>query len=158
MARIKIGDWLIEDAVLTMSGGRLCLRWAADAWDGTLDSAAELLGVADELRELDADDMTVALYAVRGLASLRMDAEHATMEAVLCVDPMEVGAAEKLGQQIMQQGRELGAAIEAQSTAGQAHRRAGGVAGCGARGGAAHCGRGCGRHDGGRAGRLRAAV
>ena len=117
MARIKIGDWLIEDAVLTMSGGRLCLRWAADAWDGTLDSAAELLGVADELRELDADDMTVALYAVRGLASLRMDAEHATMEAVLCVDPMEVGAAEKLGQQIMQQGRELGAAIEAQSTA-----------------------------------------
>lgn len=117
MARIKIGDWLIEDAVLTMSGGRLCLRWAADAWDGTLDSAAELLGVADELRELDADDMTVALYAVRGLASLRMDAEHAAMEAVLCVDPMEVGAAEKLGQQIMQQGRELGAAIEAQSTA-----------------------------------------
>lgn len=117
MARIKIGDWLIEDAVLTMSGGRLCLRWAADAWDGTLDSAAELLGVASELRELDADNMTVALYAVRGLASLRMDAEHAAMEAVLCVDPMEVGAAEKLGQQIMQQGRELGAAIEAQSTA-----------------------------------------
>ena len=117
MARIKIGDWLIEDAALTMSGGRLCLRWAADAWDGTLDSAAELLGVADELRELDADNMTVALYAVRGLASLRMDAEHAAMEAVLCVDPMEVGAAEKLGQQIEQQGRELGAAIEAQSTA-----------------------------------------
>lgn len=117
MARIKIGDWLIEDAALTMSGGRLCLRWAADAWDGTLDSAAELLGVADELRELDADDMTVALYALRGLASLRMDAEHAAMEAVLCVDPMEVGAAEKLGQQIEQQGRELGAAIEAQSTA-----------------------------------------
>lgn len=124
MARIKIGDWLIEDAALTMSGGRLCLRWAADAWDGTLDSAAELLGVASELlgvaselRELDADDMTVALYAVRGLASLRMDAEHAAMEAVLCVDPMEVGAAEKLGQQIEQQGRELGAAIKAQSTA-----------------------------------------
>lgn len=117
MARIKIGDWLIEDAALTMSGGRLCLRWAADAWDGTLDSAAELLGVASELRELDADDMTVALYAVRGLASLRMDAERAAMEAVLCVDPMEVGAAEKLGQQIEQQGRELGAAIEAQSTA-----------------------------------------
>lgn len=117
MARIKIGDWLIEDAALTMSGGRLCLRWAADAWDGTLDSAAELLGVADELRELDADDMTVALYAVRGLASLRMDAERAAMEAVLCVDPMEVGAAEKLGQQIEQQGRDLGAAIEAQSTA-----------------------------------------
>ena len=40
MARIKIGDWLIEDAALTTSGGRLCLRWAADAWDGTLDSAA----------------------------------------------------------------------------------------------------------------------
>lgn len=39
------------------------------------------------------------------------------MEAVLCVDPMEVGAAEKLGQQIEQQSRELGAAIEAQSTA-----------------------------------------
>lgn len=117
MARIKIGDWLIEDAVLTMSGGRLCLRWAADAWDGTLDSAAEMLGVASELREVDADDMTVALYAVRGLASLRMDAEHAAMEAVLCVDPMEVGAAEKLGQQIEQQSRELGAAIEAQSTA-----------------------------------------
>lgn len=117
MARIKIGDWLIEDAALTMSGGRLCLRWAADAWDGTLDSAAELLGVADELRELDADDMTVALYAVRGLASLRMDAERAAMEAVLCVDPMEVGAAEKLGQQIEQQGRDLSAAIEAQSTA-----------------------------------------
>lgn len=116
MARIKIGDWLIEDAALTMSGGRLCLRWAADAWDGTLDSAAELLGVASELREVDADNMTVALYAVRGLASLRMDAEHAAMEAVLCVDPMEVGAAEKLGQQIEQQGRELGAAIEAQST------------------------------------------
>lgn len=114
MARIKIGDWLIEDVALTMIGGRLCLRWAADAWDGTLDSAAELLGVADELRELDADDMTVALYAVRGLASLRMDAEHAAMEAVLCVDPMEVGAAEKLGQQIEQQSRELGAAIEAQ--------------------------------------------
>lgn len=114
MARIKIGDWLIEDAALTMSGGRLCLRWAADAWDGTLDSAAELLGVASELREVDADNMTVALYAVRGLASLRMDAEHAAMEAVLCVDPMEVGAAEKLGQQIEQQGRELGAAIEAQ--------------------------------------------
>ena len=117
MARIKIGDWLIEDAALTTSGGRLCLRWAADAWDGTLDSAAELLGVASELREVDADNMTVALYAVRGLASLRMDAEHAAMEAVLCVDPMEVGAAEKLGQQIEQQGRELGAAIEAQSTA-----------------------------------------
>ncbi len=50
MARIKIGDWLIEDAALTMSGGRMCLRWAGDAWDGTLDSAAELLGVADELR------------------------------------------------------------------------------------------------------------
>lgn len=114
MARIKIGDWLIEDAALTTSGGRLCLRWAADAWDGTLDSAAELLGVADELREVDVDGMTVALYAVRGLASLRMDAEHAAMEAVLCVDPMEVGAAEKLGQQIEQQGRELGAAIEAQ--------------------------------------------
>ena len=114
MARIKIGDLLIEDAALTMSGGRLCLRWAADAWDGTLDSAAELLGVADELRELDADNMTVALYAVRGLASVRMDAEHAAMEAVLCVDPMEVGAAEKLGQQIEQQSRELGAAIEAQ--------------------------------------------
>lgn len=117
MARIKIDDWLIEDAALTMSGGRLCLRWAADAWDGTLDGAAELLGVASELREVDADDVTVALYAVRGLASLRMDAEHASMEAVLCVDPMEVGAAEKLGQQIEQQGRELGAAIEAQSTA-----------------------------------------
>ncbi|MFR6100961.1 MAG: carbohydrate-binding protein [Christensenellales bacterium] len=117
MARIKIGDWLIEDAALTMSGGRLCLRWAADAWDGTLDSAAELLGVADELRELDADDMTVALYAVRGLASLRMDAEHAAMEAVLCVDPMEVEAAEKMGQQIEQQGRELGTAIEAAETA-----------------------------------------
>ena len=101
MARIKIDDWLIEDAALTMSGGRLCLRWAADAWDGTLDSAAELLGVASELREVDADNMTVALYAVRGLASLRMDAEHAAMEAVLCVGPMEVGAAEKLGQQIM---------------------------------------------------------
>lgn len=117
MARVKIDETILEDAVLTMSGGRLCLRWAADAWDGTLDSAAELLGVADELRELDADHMTVTLYAVRGLASLRMDAEHAAMEAVLCVDPMEVGAAEKLGQQIEQQGRELGAAIEAQSTA-----------------------------------------
>lgn len=117
MARIKIGDWLIEGVALTMSGGRLCLRWAADAWDGTLDSAAELLGVADELRELDADNMTVALYAVRGLASLRMDAEHAAMEAVLCVDPMEGGAAEKLGQQIEQQSRELGAAIKAQSAA-----------------------------------------
>ena len=117
MARVKIDETILEDVALTMSGGRLCLRWAADAWDGTLDSAAELLGVASELRELDADDMTVALYAVRGLASLRMDAEHAAMEAVLCVDPMEVGAAEKLGQQIMQQGRELGAAIEAQSTA-----------------------------------------
>lgn len=70
MARIKIGDWLIEDAVLTMSGGRLCLRWAADAWDGTLDSAAEMLGVASELREVDADDMTVALYAVRGAGQL----------------------------------------------------------------------------------------
>lgn len=46
MARIKIGDWLIEDAALTMSGGRMCLRWAGDAWDGTLDSAAELLGAA----------------------------------------------------------------------------------------------------------------
>ena len=33
------------------------------------------------------------------------------------MDPMEVGAAEKLGQQIEQQGWELGAAIEAQSTA-----------------------------------------
>ena len=77
VARIKIGDWLIEDVALTMSGGRLCLRWAADAWDGTLDSAAELLGVASELREVDADDMTMALYAVRGLASVRMDAEHA---------------------------------------------------------------------------------
>ena len=117
MARVKIDETILEDVALTMSGGRLCLRWAADAWDGTLDSAAELLGVADELRELDADNMTVALYAVRGLASLRMDAEHAAMEAVLCVDPMEVGAAEKLGQQIEQQGRELGAAIEAQSTA-----------------------------------------
>lgn len=114
MARVKIDETILEDVALTMSGGRLCLRWAADAWDGTLDSAAELLGVADELRELDADDMTVALYAVRGLASLRMDAEHAAMEAVLCVDPMEVGAAEKLGQQIEQQSRELGAAIEAQ--------------------------------------------
>ena len=117
MARVKIDETILEDVALTMSGGRLCLRWAADAWDGTLDSAAELLGVADELRELDADDMTVALYAVRGLASLRMDAEHATMEAVLCVDPMEVGAAEKLGQQIEQQSRELGAAIEAAETA-----------------------------------------
>lgn len=117
MARVKIDETILEDVALTMSGGRLCLRWAADAWDGTLDSAAELLGVADELRELDADNMTVALYAVRGLASLRMDAEHNAMEAVLCVDPMEVGAAEKLGQQIEQQGRELGAAIEAQSTA-----------------------------------------
>ena len=117
MARVKIDETILEDAALTMSGGRLCLRWAADAWDGTLDSAAELLGVADELRELDADDMTVALYAVRGLASLRMDAEHAAMEAVLCVDPMEVGAAEKLGQQIEAQGRTLSAAIEAQSTA-----------------------------------------
>lgn len=38
MARIKIGDWLIEDAALTMSGGRMCLRWAADAWDGTLEA------------------------------------------------------------------------------------------------------------------------
>ena len=117
MAKVKIDETILEDVALTMSGGRLCLRWAADAWDGTLDSAAELLGVADELREVDADDMTVALYAVRGLASLRMDAEHAAMEAVLCVDPMEVGAAEKLGQQIEQQGWELGAAIEAQSTA-----------------------------------------
>ena len=117
MARVKIDETILEDVALTMSGGRLCLRWAADAWDGTLDSAAELLGVADELRELDADNMTVALYAVRGLASLRMDAEHNAMEAVLCVDPMEVGASEKLGQQIEQQGRELGAAIEAQSTA-----------------------------------------
>lgn len=114
MAKVKIDETILEDVALTMSGGRLCLRWAADAWDGTLDSAAELLGVASELRELDADDMTVALYAVRGLASLRMDAEHNAMEAVLCVDPMEVGAAEKLGQQIVQQGRELGAAIEAQ--------------------------------------------
>ena len=61
--------------------------------------------------------MTVALYAVRGLASLRMDAEHNAMEAVLCVDPMEVGAAEKLGQQLEAQGRTLSAAIEAQSTA-----------------------------------------
>ena len=76
MARVKIDETILEDVALTMSGGRLCLRWAADAWDGTLDSAAELLGVASELRELDADDMTVALYAVRGLASLRMDAEH----------------------------------------------------------------------------------
>lgn len=117
MARVKIDETILEDVALTMSGGRLCLRWAADAWDGTLDSAAELLGVASELREVDADGMTVALYAVRGLASLRMDAEHAAMEAVLCVDPMEVGAAEKLGQQIEQQSRELGAAIEAQSTA-----------------------------------------
>lgn len=117
MAKVKIDETILEDVALTMSGGRLCLRWAADAWDGTLDSAAELLGVADELRELDADNMTVALYAVRGLASLRMDAEYNAMEAVLCVDPMEVGAAEKLGQQIVQQGRELGAAIEAQSTA-----------------------------------------
>ena len=114
MARIKIGDLLIEDVALTMSGGRLCLRWAADAWDGTLDNAAEQLGVASELREVDADNMTVALYASRGLASVRMDAEHGAMEAVLCVDPMEVGAAEKLGQQIEQQSRELGAAIEAQ--------------------------------------------
>lgn len=114
MARVKIDETILEDVALTMSGGRLCLRWAADAWDGTLDSAAELLGVASELREVDADGMTVALYAVRGLASLRMDAEHAAMEAVLCVDPMEVGAAEKLGQQIEQQSRELGAAIEAQ--------------------------------------------
>lgn len=114
MARVKIDETILEDAALTTSGGRLCLRWAADAWDGTLDNAAELLGVASELRELDADNMTVALYAVRGLASVRMDAEHAAMEAVLCVDPMEVGAAEKLGQQIEQQSRELGAAIEAQ--------------------------------------------
>lgn len=117
MARVKIDETILEDVALTMSGGRLCLRWAADAWDGTLDSAAELLGVADELRELDADNMTVALYAVRGLASLRMDAEHAAMEAVLCVDPWKVGAAEKLGQQIEAQGRTLGAAIEAAETA-----------------------------------------
>lgn len=117
MARVKIDETILEDVALTMSGGKLCLRWAADAWDGTLDSAAELLGVADELRELDADNMTVALYAVRGLASLRMDAEHAAMEAVLCVDPMEVGDAEKLGQQIEAQGRTLGAAIEAAETA-----------------------------------------
>ena len=72
MARVKIDETILEDVALTMSGGRLCLRWAADAWDGTLDSAAELLGVASELREVDADDMTVALYAVRGLASLRV--------------------------------------------------------------------------------------
>ena len=117
MARVKIDETILEDVTLTMSGGRLCLRWAADAWDDTLDSAAELLGMADELREVDADDMTMALYAVRGLASLRMDAEHAAMEAVLCVDPMEVGAAERLGQQIEQQSRELGAAIEAAETA-----------------------------------------
>lgn len=114
MARVKIDETILEDVALTMSGGRLCLRWAADAWDGTLDNAAELLGVASELREVDADNMTVALYASRGLASVRMDAEHGAMEAVLCVDPMEVGAAEKLGQQIEQQSRELGAAIEAQ--------------------------------------------
>lgn len=117
MARVKIDETILEDAALTMSGGRLCLRWAADAWDGTLDSAAELLGVANELREVDADNMTVALYASRGLASVRMDAEHNAMEAVLCVDPMEVGAAEKLGQQLEAQGRTLSAAIEAQSTA-----------------------------------------
>ena len=117
MARVKIDETILEDAALTTSGGRLCLRWAADAWDGTLDSAAELLGEASELREVDADGMTVALYAVRGLASLRMDAEHAAMEAVLCVDSMEVGAAEKLGQQMEQQSRELGAAIEAAETA-----------------------------------------
>ena len=84
MARVKIDETILEDAALTMSGGRLCLRWAADAWDGTLDSAAdawdgtldsaaELLGVASELREVDADKMTVALYAMRGLASLRME-------------------------------------------------------------------------------------
>lgn len=117
MARVKIDETILEDVALTMSGGRLCLRWAADAWDDTLDNAAELLGVASELREVDADDMTVTLYAVRGLASLRMDAEHNAMEAVLCVDPMEVGAAEKLGQQLEAQGRTLSAAIEAQSTA-----------------------------------------
>ena len=76
MAKVKIDETILEDVALTMSGGRLCLRWAADAWDGTLDSAAELLGVASELREVDADNMTAALYAVRGLASLRMDAEH----------------------------------------------------------------------------------
>lgn len=56
MARVKIDETILEDVALTVSGGRLCLRWAADAWDGTLDSAAELLGVASELRELDADD------------------------------------------------------------------------------------------------------
>lgn len=97
MARIKIDDWLIEDAALTMSGGRLCLRWAADAWDGTLDSAAELLGVASELREVDADNMTVALYAVRGLASLRMDAEHAAMEAETALGERIDGQAALLG-------------------------------------------------------------
>ena len=42
MARVKIDETILEDAVLTMSGGRLCLRWAADAWDGTLDSACLL--------------------------------------------------------------------------------------------------------------------
>ena len=83
MAMVKIDETILEDVALTMSGGRLCLRWAADARDGTLDSAAELLGVADVLCELDADNMTVALYAERGLARLRMDAEHAAMEAVL---------------------------------------------------------------------------
>ena len=114
MARVKIGDWLIEDAAVSVSGGRLCLRWGADGFDGTLDNAAELLGLATELRELDADGVTVALYAVRGLASLRMDVEHGAMEAMLCVDPMEVGAAELLGQRIEAQGRELGATIAQQ--------------------------------------------
>lgn len=33
MAKVKIDETILEDAALIMSGGRLCLRWAADAWD-----------------------------------------------------------------------------------------------------------------------------
>ena len=38
MAKVKIDETILEDVALTMSGGRLCLRWAADAWDGPLEA------------------------------------------------------------------------------------------------------------------------
>lgn len=113
MARVRIGDRLIEGAALSMTGGRLAVRWPREDED-TLDGLAALISSAKELRELDADGVTVALYAARGLISLRADVAIGTLEAVVSVDPMEVGAAELLGQRIEAQGRELGAAIAQQ--------------------------------------------